>query len=82
MKSTTVKMFSNGKVIIPKDVRDDLGWGTGVKLMLVAKESGVLLRTKAQVKKQSVKSLRGFLEYSGEVIPTEQLCKAVVCSDQ
>ena len=77
MKSTTVKMSSNGRVMIPKDVRDDLGWGAGMELILVVKEKGVLLRTKDQVKKQSVKSLRGFLQYSGVVIPTEQLCKAV-----
>ena len=77
MKSTPVKMSRNGRIVIPKDVRDDLGWGTGVELMLIVKEQGVLLRTKNQVKKQSVKSLRGFLQYSGDVIPTEQLCNPV-----
>lgn len=61
MKSATVKMSRDGKIVIPKGVRDDLGWDIGVELMLVMTERGVLLRTQTQAKKQPVKSLRGFL---------------------
>lgn len=81
MKLATVKVSSKGQIVIPKEVRDDLHWGNGVELMLVMTEQGVMLRTKTQAKKQPVKSLRGFLKYSGETIPTEQLCKPVEYSN-
>ena len=81
MKLATVKMSSKGQIVIPKEVRDDLHWGNGVELMLVMTEQGVMLRTNAQAKKQPVKSLGGFLKYSGEAIPTEQLCKPVEYSN-
>ena len=77
MKSAIVKVSSKGQIVIPKEVRDDLHWGSGVELILVITEQGVMLRTKTQVEKQPVKSLRGFLKYSGETISTEQLCKPV-----
>lgn len=81
MKSATVKVSSKGQIVIPKEVRDDLHWDNGMELTLVMTEQGVMLRAKTQAEKQPVKSLRGFLQYSGEVIPTEQLCKPVEYSN-
>jgi len=42
------KMNSQGQVLIPKDVRDDLGWGEGARLMVFAdtKKRCVMLTVK------------------------------------
>jgi len=78
MLAATVKLSSKGQIVIPKDVRDSFHWCAGEELVLVATEYGVMLQTKPQKKeKQTVKSLRGFLQHKGKPIATEQLCKPV-----
>ena len=81
MKSATVKISSKGQIVIPKEVRDNLRWNTGAELLLVMTEQGVMLQTKIQSEKKPVKSLRGFLQHSGETVSTEQLCQAVEYSN-
>ncbi len=77
MLSATVKLSSKGQVVIPKDVRDSLHWGVGMELVLLATEQGVMLSTKPAEKKLSAKSLRGFLQHTGEPVSTKLLCKLV-----
>lgn len=81
MKAATIKISSKGQIVIPKEVRDDLHWDSGVELILLMTEQGVMLRTKAQVEKYPAKSLRGFLQYKGEKVSTEQLCQPVEYSN-
>ena len=81
MKTATVKISSKGQIVIPKEVRDNLHWDTGAELILVMTEQGVMLQAKMKTEKQPVKSLRGFLQHSGEAVSTEQLCQAVEYSN-
>lgn len=81
MMAVTIKISSKGQVVIPKEVRDALHWETGVELVLVATENGVVLQTKVSGQKQPVKSLRGFLQHTGSTVPTEQLCQPVEYSN-
>lgn len=78
MIAATVRLSSKGQIVIPKEVRDSLHWDTGIELVLVATEMGVMLQTKApELAKCSAKSLRGFLQHKGKPISIEQLCKPV-----
>ena len=78
MMVSTVRLSSKGQIVIPKEVRDSLHWGVGVELTLVTTEYGVMLQTKpSQQRKLPAKSLRGFLQYKGEPVPTTTLCKPV-----
>ena len=77
MLTTGLNISSKGQVVIPKAIRDSLHWDTGVELILFTTAQGVMLQTKPTEAKQSAKSLRGSLQYSGTPIPTEHLCKPV-----
>ncbi|TXH71512.1 MAG: AbrB/MazE/SpoVT family DNA-binding domain-containing protein [Thiothrix sp.] len=78
MIAATVRLSSKGQIVIPKEVRDSLHWDVGVELVLITTEHGVMLQTKAsQQSKLPAKSLRGFLQHTGEPVPTEDLCKPV-----
>ena len=69
MKPITVKLSSQGQVLIPKAIRDELHWGNGVELTLDVTEQGVMLGAKAQIEKHPLESLRGFLQNRDEAIP-------------
>ncbi|HGG58823.1 MAG TPA: AbrB/MazE/SpoVT family DNA-binding domain-containing protein [Gammaproteobacteria bacterium] len=78
MMAATVKLSSKGQIVIPKEVRDSLHWDVGDELLLVTTRHGVMLQTKAsRTRKKPAKSLRGFLQHTGEPVPTETLCKPV-----
>jgi len=82
MLGATVKLSSKGQIVIPKDVRDSFHWEVGSELTLLATEHGVILQTKpSSEKKQTAKSLRGFLQHKGKAVSTEQLCKPVEYSN-
>ena len=81
MMAATVRLSSKGHIVIPKEVRDTLHWEIGVELILVTTEYGVMLQTKASQKpKLPAKSLRGFLQHTGEPVSTEELCKPLIVS--
>jgi AbrB family looped-hinge helix DNA binding protein len=49
--SQHVKMSVKGQVVIPKDVRDSLGWPMGVELDVIKGRDSVTLRPKAEKRK-------------------------------
>jgi hypothetical protein len=53
-------------------------WETGVELILLTTEQGIMLQLKSDEKNMhTAKSLRGFLQHKSEPVPTEQLSKPV-----
>ena len=78
MMAATVRLTPKGYIIIPKQVRDSLHWNANTELVLLTTEHGVTLQAKIpQQQKIPAKSLRGLLQYKGEPVPTEMLCKPV-----
>lgn len=71
------RLSAKGQVVIPKDVRDRLGWLQGSELEVVEAGDGVLLRRKQGRKGISVKEatarLRQIYQHQGPPIPIEQL---------
>jgi AbrB family looped-hinge helix DNA binding protein len=71
------KLSAKGQVVIPKDVRDRLGWPQGSELEVVEMGDGVLLRRKQDRKGLSVSEatarLRQIYRHEGPPIPIEQL---------
>lgn len=46
---TTTKMTSKGQIVVPKAVRDGLGWRTGTRLLVDSNGSGELRLRRAEV---------------------------------
>ncbi len=77
MLASHVKLSSKGQIVIPKKIRDSLHWDTGVELILVASESGVILQTRKKNIKKDIGSLRGMLETPNISLSTKELCQPV-----
>lgn len=71
------RLSAKGQVVIPKDVRDRLGWAQGSDLEVVETAGGVLLRRPPARKMLSVaeatKELRKRFQYKGPPLPIERL---------
>jgi AbrB family looped-hinge helix DNA binding protein len=71
------KLSAKGQVVIPKDVRDRLGWLQGSELEVVETGDGVLLRKKRERKKltvdEALEQIRSKVKYRGPPIPVEEL---------
>ena len=71
------RLSAKGQVVIPKDVRDRLGWAKGSDLEVVETAGGVLLRRPPERKRLSVaeatEQLRANFQYKGPPLPIERL---------
>ncbi len=77
MLAATVTIYGKGQFEIPKNVCNSLHWSDGMQLTLITTESGIMLMPKIVENKLSVKSLRGYLQHTGNPIPTDRLCRPV-----
>lgn len=71
------KLSAKGQIVIPKDVRDRLGWEQGSAIEVVQVGEGVLLRSARRKQGISVDEatarLRKIIRYNGPPIPMERL---------
>lgn len=71
------RLSAKGQVVIPKDVRDRLGWAQGNDLEVVETAGGVLLRRPPARGKLSVAEataqLRKIYQHKGPPLPIERL---------
>lgn len=71
------RLSAKGQIVIPKDVRDRLGWLQGSELEVIETTDGVILRKKATRKKLSVDEalaqIHAKVQYDGPRIPVEDL---------
>ncbi len=71
------KLSAKGQVVIPKDVRDRLGWLQGSALEVVESGDGVILRRPSERKRLTIDEarvrLRAIYQHQGPPIPIEQL---------
>lgn len=71
------KLSAKGQVVIPKDVRDRLGWPQGSSLEVIETAGGVLLRQPQTRKKltfeEATAKIRQAVNYTGPPLTIEQL---------
>lgn len=71
------RLSAKGQIVIPKDVRDRLGWVQGHDLEVIPMGDGVMLRPATRLKKKSIeeatRELRRIYLHEGPPIPIEKL---------
>lgn len=77
MSAVTVTLSNEGKVFIPKSIRDELRWEGGRALILETTATGISLSMQSEEKPLRLESLRGFLKQDQTPLSTEALCAPV-----
>jgi len=75
MADTTVS--TKGQVVIPKEIRDRLGWAPGTSLEVEDRGDRVVLRQMRRVRRTTIDDLRGCLRYEGPPKTVEEMDEAV-----
>ena len=79
-KPLTTLVSSKGQVILPKSVRQQRGWGRGVRLEVVDTEEGVLLRKVEPAPlfpPTRMEDVFGMAGWSGPPVSIEEMKQAV-----
>jgi AbrB family looped-hinge helix DNA binding protein len=79
--NAVTKLSTKGQVVIPKDVRDALGWVEGEPLDVIETADGVLLkRPKSGVKLTAAEALakiRATIKYDGPAVTVEEMNESI-----
>jgi AbrB family looped-hinge helix DNA binding protein len=71
------KLSAKGQIVIPKDVRDRLGWPQGSELEVVETAGGIFLRKPRKANKltadEALAKIRKTYRYDGPALPVEEL---------
>jgi len=82
MQPVTIKLSSQGQLIIPKSIREELHWDEETELTLVPVGNGVMLQTPPKPGKRNLADLKGMLHYEGPPISIDTLCKPVELTEE
>lgn len=75
--NATVTMSTKGQIVIPREVREQLGWGTGTRLEVVSQAGAVLIRPVRAFPQKRVDDLLGLLPYDGPPKSIEEMNEAI-----
>lgn len=73
----TTRLSSKGQVVLPKPVRDTLGWTQGMEFAVVASKEGVLLRPLNCFASTRLRDVIGAAGYSGRRVTAEEMNDAI-----
>lgn len=73
----TTKLSAKGQVVLPKRVRDELGWKAGTEFVVERAGAGVTLTPKAASRQGSIRDLRGVVKHQGRPVTLQQMDEAV-----
>ena len=61
----TTKLSANGRLLLPKSVRDAHGWGPGTEFVVETTPDGVFLRAKSPFVRTQLDQVFGSVRYTG-----------------
>ncbi len=79
---STTTMSSKGQVVLPKEVRDRLGWKAGLTFEVVEAGRSVVLRPIPEVQPKTVDEVYGCLAYSGPPKSLEEMEEGIAFGAQ
>lgn len=75
--SETVTLSTKGQVVVPKAVRDRLGWRAGSRLEVEIRGDEVVLRVGSELPVTRVEDLYGCLRYDGPPVSVEEMSATI-----
>lgn len=75
--TANVKMSTKGQVVIPRELRERLGWGEGTRLEIVSQAGGVMIRPVRPYPLTTVDDLLGILKYDGPAKSLDEMDAAI-----
>ena len=73
----TTKLSTKGQVILPKQVREQLGWRPGTDLVVETQADRVILRLALRAPETTLGELMGCTGYAGPAVSLEQMEDAI-----
>lgn len=75
--AATVTMSTKGQLVIPRELRERLGWREGTRLEIVSQAGGVVIRAVRAFPETKVEDLLGVLKYAGPPKTIEEMDAAL-----
>lgn len=71
------RLSSKGQVVLPKEIRDSLGWPAGTELDVAAEGDAVVLRLRPLRRRTSLDEVIGCIPYDGPPVTLADMDAAV-----
>jgi AbrB family looped-hinge helix DNA binding protein len=75
--NATVTMSTKGQVVIPRELREHLGWGEGTRLEIVTQVGGVVIHPVRSFPETRIEDLLGLLKHEGPPKTIEDMNAAI-----
>ena len=69
----TTKLSTNGRLVLPKSVRDAHGWGPGTEFVIESTPGGVRLRVKTPFAPTRLEEVFGSVRYAGPAVSLQEM---------
>ncbi len=73
----TTRLSSKGQVIIPKSIRDEYQWTTGIEFFVIDTADGILLKPKRPFPLTNISEVAGYLNYQRTAKTMEEMEQAI-----
>lgn len=74
----TTRLSTKGQLIIPREIRNRLGWHPGMKLLIESQGDCVVIRPLKEVPESTFEELAGCTGYDGPPRTLEEMDEAIV----
>ncbi len=74
----TTTVSTKGQIVLPKAIRDELGWTAGTRLIAEKRPAGVVFRREPLLEPTRIEDVYGCLRWSGKPLTIEEMDAGVL----
>lgn len=74
----TTTVSTKGQIVLPKAIRDELGWTAGTRLIVEKRPAGVVFRREPLFEPTRIEDVFGCLPWSGKPLTIEEMDAGVL----
>lgn len=76
----TTRLSTKGQIVIPREVREQLGWEPGLELEVRDEGNSILIRPAGLLEATTLADLQGCVQYDGPALSVEDMDAAVAAA--